>query len=368
MERADSKDVDRGRGRHESKLSLQPPASIESYEFTDDIDCKSWLTEINLAQYTETFLVNLSVDNRHVRRKRLGQLRQQDFSAMNITNFAHQKRLMEHVRLVLKFPFHSPHRRKEVKDLHIEPVVADLFDARSDAAESKGQSKNTAVSKVVPPVVKDKAAINLEKKKQARRRRSFDSDVWNSISNMRKKSVNNAAVADQLRQGVFSNNTEDNDNKSSSTDNGNRRGSVGVGGAAAGEGGGGGEGGAKGGRDRTRRWSFHGNDAESHTAHVTAAMERAKAMMYGNMALEYDIMLTNLHTLQSEFLNKFKEAINCEVASLFFVNNSTRELLLCSYDSKWYRVPFGVGICGYCMETGENVNIPDAYSDYRFNK
>ena len=121
-------------------------------------------------------------------------------------------------------------------------------------------------------------------------------------------------------------------------------------------------------KDRNRRWSFHGNDGESHTANVQAGMERARAVMYGNMALEYDIMLTSLNTLQTEVLNQFKETINCEVASLFFANNRTRELLLCNSDSKWYRIPYGVGICGYCMETGENVNIADAYEDYRFNK
>lgn len=173
---------------------------------------------------------------------------------------------------------------------------------------------------------------------------------------MRRKSVNNAAIADQIRAGLFSN-TED--PKPSAPNNDNRRGSLGAGGIDV-------PGGAT--RDRQRRWSFHGNDAESHTALVQAGMERARAMMYGNMALEYDIMLTNLHTLQTEVLNKFKETIGCEVASLFFVNNKTRELLLCTAESRWYRVPFGVGICGYCMETGENVNIPDAYADYRFNR
>jgi hypothetical protein len=275
---------------------------------------------------------------------------------MNITNFAHQKRLMEHVRLVLKFPFHSPHRKKEIKDLYIEPIPIQLPKSDSVDGDSEGKSQTTAKSSLNPTskstatTAKAKDPM-VEKKKQARRRRSFDSDVWNSISNMRKKSVNNAAIADQLRQGLFSNPEESKPVAAEA-----RRGSVAVGGAA-------GEA-----RDRNRRWSFTGNDGEAHTALVHAGMERARAMMYGNMALEYDIMLTSLHTLQTEVLNKFKETLGCEVASLFFVNNKTRELLLCSAESRWYRVPFGVGICGYCMETGENVNIPDAYSDYRFNR
>lgn len=364
MELADSKHALRGTVHMGFQtLSLQVPPTTENFDFTDDIDCKAWLAEINLSQYAETFLVNLSADQKHIRRKRLSQLRQQDFCAMNITNFAHQKRLMEHVRLVLRYPFHSPIRKKEVKDLYIEPeVTADLFQAKN--ADLSSESKSTKTGKTSQASAKVSVASKaanpaLEKKRQARRRRSFDSDVWNSISNMRKKSVNNALMADQLRQGHFSN-TED-EPKPTSRGTENRRGSVGNPAEVL-------SAGAAGSKERGRRWSFHGNDGESHTALVQAGMERARAMMYGNMALEYDIMLTNLHTLQTEVLNKFKETIGCEVASLFFVNNKTRELLLCSAENRWYRVPFGVGVCGYCMDTGENVNIPDAYSDYRFNK
>jgi hypothetical protein len=358
----------------------QQPSEAEMGELTDDIDCKAWLTEINMAQYTETFLVNLSVDNKHIRRKRLGQLRQQDLSSMNISNYAHQKRLMEHVRLVLKFSFQSPHRKKEIKDLYIEPVpMAPLRDDGDSAtAESKTNSKHSGVSKTSTHQAKSVHTI-ANKKKQAVRRRSFDADVWNSISTMRKKSVNNAIMADQLRAGMFSS-TDEYDHpvtkdsraiadrraaavlaaaESASSVEGTGTGG-GVGGAAA-------AGGAAGGRrDRARRWSFHGADA--NPALIAMATEKARAVMYGNMALEYDMMLTNLRTLQHEVLNQFKETLNCEVASLFFVNHKTRELLLYSDDSKWYRVPFGVGICGYCMETGENLNIPDAYADYRFNR
>lgn len=351
MDRADAKSTRLSDAT--AKLSLDFPdksLDYESFEFTDDIDCKLWLTEINLAQYTETFLVNLSADNKHIRRKRLSQLRQQDLSKMNITNFSHQKRLMEHVRLVLRYPFHSPHRKREIRDLHVEPVPIDFSDAKSeDSKEVKSSVPSAPVHpKALVPVV-DKSIAEKEKKKQARRRRSFDADVWNSISNMRRKTATSNAIADQLRMGVLT--SEEHKQKeqplvpNTSTKETNRPP-----------------------KDKTRRWSFHGHDADSHAAHIQAAVEKSRALMYGNMALEYDMMLTNLHTLQTEYLNKFKNTINCEVASLFFVNNKTQELLLFSDNSKWYRVPFGVGICGYCVDTGMGVNIPDAYSDYRFNR
>lgn len=82
---------------------------------TDDIDTFQWLSEVSLSQYTETFLVNLSKDGKNLARKRLCQVRQQDLSKMGIINYVHQKLLMEHITHVLKHPFNSPVRRKELK-------------------------------------------------------------------------------------------------------------------------------------------------------------------------------------------------------------------------------------------------------------
>merc|ERR1719223_2300953 len=59
--------------------------------YTNDIECVAWLSEIDLTQYSETFLVNLSADGRILSRSRLGQITQKDLSSMNITNLQHQK-------------------------------------------------------------------------------------------------------------------------------------------------------------------------------------------------------------------------------------------------------------------------------------
>lgn len=85
------------------------------------------------------------------------------------------------------------------------------------------------------------------------------------------------------------------------------------------------------------------------------------------MALEYDMMLTSLKELQNEYLNKFRGAIGCEKASIFFVNEYTHELVLFTDTGEYFRIPPGVGIAGLCAETGEPLNIPDAYADHRFN-
>mmetsp|Transcript_24506 Transcript_24506/g.40856 ORF Transcript_24506/g.40856 Transcript_24506/m.40856 type:complete len:472 (+) Transcript_24506:62-1477(+) len=356
---AEAKDTDPTNGNIEIEVRPTSSNNYQQYDFADDIDCRQWLAEINLSQYAETFLVNLSADGRVVRRKRLNQLRQQDFSHMNITNYSHQKRLMEHVRLVQKFPFHSPQRKRNVKIDALDEKAVEKEPPKSpgESLETKSNPSTKNTSKSKKPDSNANGPNLKEKKKQARRRRSFDADVWNSISTMRRKAANTAAAADLLREGFFSGDKKggsaaDHDKDSNAARKERRRS-----------------------HDRKietlekhRRWSFQGHDGESHNTNVTASLERARATMYGNMALEYDMMLTQLRALQTEVLNEFKETVNCEVASLFFANNQTRELLIYTQECRWFRVPFGAGICGYCQETGENINIPDAYADYRFNK
>ncbi len=95
----------------------------------------------------------------------------------------------------------------------------------------------------------------------------------------------------------------------------------------------------------------------------------SKAVNYGNMAQEFDMMVSQLSLIQTEYLNAFKHIINCEVASVFFLNGGTHELLLFSATNhSWYRIPSGAGIAGYCAQSGEMVNIPNVYADPRFNR
>ena len=51
-------------------------------ELQDDIDCQAWLTEVNLPEYTETFLLNFSIDGRVIRRQKLNLLKQHDLCKM----------------------------------------------------------------------------------------------------------------------------------------------------------------------------------------------------------------------------------------------------------------------------------------------
>jgi hypothetical protein len=351
----------------------------------EDIDCEAWLSEIDLKQYTETFITNLSNDGRIILRKRLLQIRQQDLAKMNITNFVHQKLIMEHIKLILKHPFNSPLRKKEVLTLSPDAKAptsngknmsmkssssgGEKLEGKFDRALGSSHSSSGnhhsdhAESKDHKKSAEKQHRRSFENKIDPERRRSFDEQIWNSISNMRHKPNEHTAAADHLR----SQHTADSDGPEHLVIDGGQpatgRGTGGLGSNASGATSGTGT-------NRRRRTSF-GENVNDESFPLNN--QRDKANLYGNMALEYDMMMKDLKTLQQEYLNKFRMIINCEKASIFFVNHMTRELLLFADDDKsntttWFRIPQGAGIAGYCAETGERVNIPDAYEDPRFNK
>jgi cAMP and cAMP-inhibited cGMP 3',5'-cyclic phosphodiesterase 10 len=59
--------------------------------------------------------------------------------------------------------------------------------------------------------------------------------------------------------------------------------------------------------------------------------------------------------------------MGCQIASILFVNDRTRELVL-FINGKWISVSMAKGIAAHCATTGETLNIPDAYQDPRFNR
>lgn len=345
-----------------SAMSL-PSLVNPSDPLPEDIDCQVWLRELDLEQYVETFLANLSIDGRILSRRRLQSIRLQDLPKMNITDFDHQKFLMKHIALVRKHPFHSLIRRKESSLIpspprRPPPVVAlrAAEEAARHARTSFSEGEDLSLSRketqilrgdeqgeVLRPeeesnkrgvVVKDNKTVSKDRKKADRRRRSFDNSVWQSISSLRTKEKQSAAAALQLREGItIPTNKDPITTKRTPT--------------------------AK------RRWSFANDDDESSPV---SAGGREKAMAYGNLALEFDMLQTNLKVLEQQYLSKFCSTLNCEKASIFFVNEDTHELLLCTDSKTWYRIPSGSGIAGYCAETGQSLNIPDAYQDYRFNQ
>jgi len=253
---------------------------------------------------------------------------------MNVTNFVHQKILMDHIKHVLNNPFHSPARRSEIKaQLTSKYPNIELEDSMSVSAQE-------ARPKVEEKKKMDSSTKKMENKKSSKsRRRSFDTVVWQSISNLRTREASSSAAADRLREGALSQEPKkQKPPKNPAT--------------------------------RRARHSFDKDEepfSSSNAMVSNAQLARNKALQYGNLALEFDTLTTNLRTLQHEYLNTFKAVLNCEVASILFLNDRTRELLLYSDSNIWYRIPSGTGVVGYCAETGQSLNIPDAYSDWRFN-
>lgn len=240
---------------------------------SDDIECEDWLDEIGLSQYAETFITNFSLSGSTLNRKRLARLRLQDFPQMNICNFEHQKILMDHIRLTLQYAYSSPVRKKEVRMKNF---------ARTKSAEDVGPSKKQRFKEQLK---------QADHKSQAspRRRRSFDNGVWRAVAKSRSSDTK---AVEKLREGNAS-----------------------VGEPSVLEG-------KK--SSRVRRYSFGVEDVS----------DAEKGRMYGNRAQQYDIIKKELDAIQGEYLNVFRNMINCEKASILFLHPTTRELVLCT-DGMW---------------------------------
>jgi adenylate cyclase len=72
--------------------------------------------------------------------------------------------------------------------------------------------------------------------------------------------------------------------------------------------------------------------------------------------------------LLESIVAKTTEVMQAERSSLFLVDRANNTLVSkVAEGTGEVRIPIGVGIAGYVAETGETVNIPDAYQDPRFN-
>lgn len=92
--------------------------------------------------------------------------------------------------------------------------------------------------------------------------------------------------------------------------------------------------------------------------------------------------MISMDSLIIKIMNFAQKLVNADRASLFLVDAKTNQLYARIFDikcpgdnpseekdvSKEIRFPVGIGIAGYVAETGETLNVPDAYKDSRFNK
>ena len=310
--------------------------SINTYDtvnmknkFIDDIECKDWLREIDMMQYEEVFLVNFTLGGKLLSRKRLATVRQQDLSKMNITNFEHQKILMDHIRHTLAYAFHSPVRKQQSIDkyhartpVHLRPPAPPVIPEGGPKFHIKENEHDGSGSKGKKSKKGDKSF--------RRKRRSFDNAVWNKINALRTKEDISHVAAEDLRHGRKPSIVKKQEDKSHH-------------------------------KHRTRRYSFGENTPMDQ---LTTAQ---KGNLYGNMAMEYDIIQKEMATIKAEHLLLFQSLINCATGRIYFLSEHTREIVVL-IGHEWYRESVNSDIAGHCATTGNIINVKDAYNDPRFNR
>ncbi len=67
-------------------------------------------------------------------------------------------------------------------------------------------------------------------------------------------------------------------------------------------------------------------------------------------------------------MDEVKNVLNCDRCSVFIMDDENQELWArVAHGEDEIRFPSHLGIAGYVATTGETLNIPDAYADFRFN-
>ncbi|XP_033118661.1 probable 3',5'-cyclic phosphodiesterase pde-5 isoform X2 [Anneissia japonica] len=91
--------------------------------------------------------------------------------------------------------------------------------------------------------------------------------------------------------------------------------------------------------------------------------------------------IISMDSVIMKIMNFAQRLVSADRASLFLVDNKSQELYarifdvgdgqgsqVVTKDQKEIRFPIGKGVAGHVATSGENLNIPDAYLDERFNK
>lgn len=316
----------------------------------DDIECVEWLSEIGMEQYIETFLANFTYGGKYLSRKRLEQVRIQDFPKMNITNYEHQKILLEHIKLTLKHEYSNIERRRmsqilspmkaesketnnrignnnnndngknDNKNNNLQSKALD-FKKEFEKSESQSNERRNSKDKSLKKQDSVNTSESIEQRKKAQRavvkkRNSFDDKVWESIHKYRgtpKEKEETQAEPKQVKKGP------------------------------------------------RRRSTFDGLPDQLMNDDAT------KGKIYGNMALQFNLLQTKMLQIQEQHLQNIRQTIGCDIVNILFFNDHSRELMMC-INERWFRVPSESGVSGWCVLTGETVNIADAYLDHRFNE
>ncbi|XP_052274337.1 probable 3',5'-cyclic phosphodiesterase pde-5 isoform X2 [Dreissena polymorpha] len=116
-----------------------------------------------------------------------------------------------------------------------------------------------------------------------------------------------------------------------------------------------------------------------HYAEMYNCMTRQRKLNEFLLAVTKSIFqdIVSMDTVIMKIMNYAKKLVNADRASLFLVDTNTNELYARIFDtgrvnenlpSKEIRFPMDKGVAGHVASTGEILNIPDAYTDRRFNR
>jgi hypothetical protein len=258
---------------------------------------------------------------------------------MNITIYTHQKELMQHIRHTLQYTFHSPIRRREVKNImsirspKAEPKVKPPLPPKprlgTVAQENKGDPDSQSGAIRNDP---------YSKKKRRQRRRSFDNQIWQKINTLRTNDKVSSGISEQMRDRISS--PQEGEQRPGSSSRGSKKAGDSL---------------------RRRRHSF------GQETNLDGLSGKAKAKAYGNRALELDMIQKEMQVLENEHLTQFRKLLNCEAGRIYFYSQATRELVV-RVGSHWYKENAFTDVAGVCADSGEVINLLDAYSDDRFNQ
>lgn len=324
------------------------------------IDCRSWLNEMGLQQYEQVFLTNFSLNSsdKFLSIDKILKIRVADFPKLNITNYDHQRILLERIQRLFVTDYDLPELQKsipiyEVYDPNnantLAPKFAYEISQPHNSRSRRSSQDNTSQTSGLPAirvgqtldelrkgqgiVYKDKDKVEVQQ--TTSRRKSFDERAWTAIAkhnqHMDKQSKVNAL--EQLRSGSSIDHNFD-PTKDQVGKNGKK--------------------------PRQRRWTLTeiADDQDS----------RSRALTFGNKAQEFDKIQRELRIMQEGILSRCKKVIGCEMASILFMNHITRELLIFVETQQWIRVPVDSSIAGACVKCGQIFIVPDAYADSRFNR
>ena len=104
---------------------------------------------------------------------------------------------------------------------------------------------------------------------------------------------------------------------------------------------------------------MNANSSRSHTLFRLRIQGKTASSKAGQMK-------ENMHKVADELFST-QAALEADRCSLFLLDHKSKEMYIQAGDIT-LRLPFGAGIAGKVAETGETINIGDAYKDDRFNR